>query len=43
MTYQPSYDWRGVKPGDSVSLHVDSRKNGVLLFLNSRKTEDWKA
>ena len=31
-------DWKGVTPGDSVPLHVDSRKTGVLLSLNSPKT-----
>ena len=33
---QQSYNWRGVEPGNSVSLHVNSRKTGVLLSINWR-------
>ena len=33
---QQSYDWRGVEPENRVSLHVNSRKTGVLLSINWR-------
>ena len=36
---QQSYDWRGVEPGNSVSLHVNSRKAGVLLSINWRTAD----